>query len=64
MNKSDKNFFELIDKIEEIRSTNNKSWMDILRVAYKNSPKETSEIMKEIYSNDNKISELVSKLID
>ena len=38
--------------------------MDILRVAYKNSPKETSEIMKEIYSNDNKISELVSKLID
>ena len=35
MTKSDKNFFELIDKIEEIRSTNNKSWMDILRVTYK-----------------------------
>ena len=64
MDKSDKNFFDLIDKIEEIRSTNNKSWMDLLRVAYKNSPKETSEIMKEIYENDSKISELVSKLID
>ena len=46
MAKSDKNFFELIDKIENIRTTNNKSWMDILRVAYKNAPNETSKIMK------------------
>jgi hypothetical protein len=37
--------------------------MDILRLAYKNSPRESSMIMAKIYQDDNKISKLVKKLI-
>lgn len=54
---------KIIDKIESIRRKNNGNWMDILRLAYKNSPRESSMIMAKIYQDDNKISKLVKKLI-
>ena len=54
---------KIIDKIESIRRKNNGNWMDILRLAYKNSPRESSMIMAKIYQYDNKISKLVKKLI-
>ena len=52
----------IIDKIEKIRSKNNANWMDILRIAFKYSPKETSKVMAEIYAEDQKISALAKKL--
>ena len=61
-NKS-KNFLKIILQIENIRKKNNVNWMNILRVAYKNNPKATAEIMSKIYTDDKKISYLVKKLI-
>mgnify|MGYP006137311907 CR=1 FL=1 len=53
---------KIISNIQKVRSLNNKYWMDILRVAFKYAPKESSKIIKKINVNDKKISALVSKL--
>ena len=37
--------------------------MDLLRLAYKNSPRESTMIMAKIYRDDSRISKLVKKLI-
>ncbi len=58
-----KNKYEnIIDQIELIRSKNNGNWMDILRIAYKYSPKEAAKVMSQIYKEDKKISSLAKKL--
>ena len=61
--RKNKNKLKVIDKIETVRSKNNANWMDILRLAYKNSPNEAASIMSKIYKDDSKISKLVKKLI-
>ena len=53
---------KLINKIQKIRSKNNINWMDILRLAFKHDPKNSSIIMSKIYLDDQKISKLVQKL--
>jgi|TARA_B100001079_G_C16206487_1_gene423829 hypothetical protein len=55
-------YLNIIDKIENTRSTNNINWMNILRVAIVNSPDETIKIIKKINFNDRKISSLLKKL--
>jgi len=62
MAKNEKYYLGLISKIEKIRQKNNGNWMDILRIAFKHSPKETAKVMKNIYSDDSSISKLVKKL--
>ena len=57
-----KNYLKIIDKIENIRKKNNKNWMNLLRLAFKNSPLEAAKIMSLIYKDDQKISKLVKKL--
>ncbi len=57
-----KNYLKIIDQIENIRKKNNKNWMDILRIAFKYSPKETAKVMNSIYKDDKRISNLVKKL--
>jgi RimJ/RimL family protein N-acetyltransferase len=57
------NKIKIIDQIEKIRRRNNASWMDILRLAYKKSPKECGLLMSEIYKDDTRISKLVKKMI-
>lgn len=52
----------IINDIQKVRSKNNKNWMDILRLAYKHSPKEAAKILSEIYKEDKKISILAKKL--
>jgi hypothetical protein len=52
----------IINDIQKVRSKNNKNWMDILRLAYKHSPKEAAKILSEIYKEDRKISILAKKL--
>lgn len=53
---------KIINKIQAIRAKNNKNWMDILRLAYKLDPNNTSKIMKKINIDDKKISNLLKKL--
>jgi len=56
------NYESIINQIESIRKKNNKNWMDILRIAFKFSPKETAKTMSLIYKEDRRISKLSKKL--
>ena len=58
-----KNYEKIITKIENTRKKNNKNWMDILRLAFKNSPVEASKILSQIYKEDKNISVLAKKLL-
>ena len=60
--KKKESFNEIIDQIENIRSKNNTNWMDLLRIAFKYSPKEAARVMSNIYKQDQKISLLAKKL--
>ena len=51
-----------IDQIQNVRSKNNKYWMDVLRLAFKFAPDQASVLMKKVNSNDQKISKVVKKL--
>jgi hypothetical protein len=62
MKKKNEYYQKIINEIEKIRSKNNKNWMNIMRLAFKNSPKGTAKIMAEIYKEDNRISRLAKKL--
>tara|TARA_Y100000748_G_scaffold283334_1_gene264305 strand:+ start:2959 stop:3162 length:204 start_codon:yes stop_codon:yes gene_type:complete len=63
-NEKDKinHYLKIIDEIEKVRSKNNVNWMDVLRLAFKNAPNESKELMKKINQEDNRISELFKKL--
>ena len=61
-NKPIEYYLEIIDEIEKVRSKNNMNWMDILRLAFRNSTEEAKKLMKKIDHEDNRISELVKKL--
>ena len=60
--KISKNYLKIISQIENIRKKNNVNWMNILRIAFKDSPKATAKIMSKIYSDDKRISTLVKRL--
>ena len=55
-------YSKIIDQIQKVRNSNNKNWMDILRLAFKFSPKQASKIMEKINVNDKKITSLAKKL--
>ena len=57
-----KNYNKIINQIQKIRSKNNVNWMDILRLAFKNSPKEAQKLVSKINKQDNKISNLLKDL--
>ena len=50
------------DIVKKVRSKNNVNWMSILRLAFKHAPKEASQLMKKVNSEDQKISFLFRKL--
>jgi hypothetical protein len=52
----------LIDDIEKVRGSNNKLWMDILRLAMTHAPDKTREILRDININDQQISNLLGFL--
>lgn len=60
--KSKKYYLKVIKQIENIRKKNNVNWMNLLRLAFQESPKKTASIMAKIYKDDAKISHLVKKL--
>jgi len=53
---------KLIDKIQKIRTKNNKNWMDLLRLSLELDFNSTSKILKEICKDDKKISVLAQKI--
>ena len=57
-----KKYLRVIKQIENIRKKNNVNWMNILRLAFKKSPKSAAKIMSKIYIDDDKITQLVRKL--
>jgi len=61
MNKYKKNI-DIINKIQKMRSKNNLNWMNILKLAFKNNPKEAAKIMSNVNHDDKKISRLVKQL--
>ena len=61
--KKSKNYLKVISQIEIIRKKNNVNWMNILRIAFKYIPKATAKVMSKIYTDDQKISSLVKKLL-
>ena len=61
-NEKIKKGLKLINQIQKIRSKNNKNWMDLLRLSLKLDFKTTSKILKDIVSDDKKISKLLNKL--
>jgi hypothetical protein len=62
--KSKNYYLNIIKKIENIRKKNNVNWMNLLRLAFNESPKKAASIMTKIYQDDAKISHLVKKLTD
>ena len=59
MKKKDINIF---DKIESIRSKNNKNWMDLLRLSYESSPNKTLNILSKIISKDQSLVKFAKQL--
>ena len=52
----------LIDKISEIRILNNRNWMNLLKIAFRDAPKEASQIMQNITECDAEINKLSKQL--
>ena len=52
----------LIDRIEQVRSSNNVNWMDILRLAFKSSPDQAKKILARINQDDGEIASLLDRL--
>lgn len=52
----------LINWMQEIRSNNNKNWMDLVRLAFKANKEQASKIMKKIANCDSQINQIANKL--
>ena len=59
MRKKELNIF---NKIEKVRSKNNKNWMDLLRLSYEYAPKKTLKILSKIIIKDQTLVQLAKKL--
>jgi len=57
-----KSYNSIINKIQKIRTKNNKNWMNLLKLAFKYAPEESSKIMKKINISDKLISREIRKL--
>ena len=57
------NYLKIIKQIENVRSKNNKNWMDLYRLAFSKAPEQSIEIIKKILKKDKEISKIVEKLL-
>ena len=57
-----KKALKIVDQIQKVRSKNNVNWMDLLRLAFRLSPRKATKLVKKINSEDNKISNLLKQL--
>ena len=61
--KKKRNYLKIIKQIENVRSKNNKNWMDLYRLAFSKAPEQSIEIIKKILKKDKEISQIVEKLL-
>ena len=61
--KPTKYYLNIIDEIEKVRTKNNINWMDVLRIAFRSSPKEARELMIKINKADEKVSKLFKRFL-
>ena len=52
----------IVSQIQKVRSKNNKSWMDLLKLSLKLDYEATSKILNQICKYDIKISNLAKKI--
>ena len=62
MNKKIRQGLKLINEIQNIRSKNNKNWMDLLKLSLRLDFDKTSKIIKEICKDDKRISNIAQKI--
>jgi hypothetical protein len=58
-----KKFLAIIKQIENVRSKNNKNWMDLYRLSLAVAPDKSIKIIKKIISRDKSVTKLAEKLI-
>ena len=57
--KNYKRYLKIINKIQKTRTKNNKNWMDLLRLAFRENTREAIKVVRGIFKEDQKISKLV-----
>ena len=62
MNKKIRQGLKFINEIQNIRSKNNKNWMDLLKLSLRLDFDKTSKIIKEICKDDKRISNIAQKI--
>ncbi len=55
---------DLVDKIQEIRTANNRNWMDLLRLALTCAPDEARAILRDILARDRAVCAEVEKILN
>jgi hypothetical protein len=53
---------EIIDRITTVRMTNNQLWMKLVEIALEHAPEQTRGVLRDIRSNDARISDLMKDL--
>ena len=61
-NSKTQKYINIINKIEEVRKKNNINWMQILKIAFENSPVEASKIMSSVQKSDSTIGKFAKRL--
>lgn len=62
MKKKNNQFNKTVKQIEHARKKNNQNWMQLLQLALESAPIKSKKVLKNINSQDKKISKLVEKL--
>jgi len=57
-----KDSWNILNEIENVRSDNNKNWMDLIRLAFTRAPEDATIIMNRIGEHDERVAELYKKL--
>ena len=52
---------KIFNKIQNIRSKNNKNWMDLLRLSYESNPKKNLKILSNIIGKDQTLVKLAKQ---
>ncbi len=60
--KKKNSYLTIIKKIENVRSRNNKNWMELYGLAFSLAPEKSIKIIKKILLEDRKITSLAKKL--
>ena len=56
-------YSKIINQIEKVRKKNNKNWMELLRISFRYNPTLSKKVVRQIFSDDRRINNLVKKLI-